>query len=272
MIEMGKYLRQSRLFDQKSGTSIIIPMDHSVEDAGYKELEDPRSLVAALVDAGVNGFILRRGLARFAAPAFAGRAGWVQRITGRSGMAHADIDQLVLASVEEALHNGADAVVPTFFLGGETERQHLPLLGKISDECNKLGIPLMAEVFPTGGPDAIPYDGPYSIEDMRIAVRIASEEGADMIKTWYTGDPSSFSKVVAYSTIPILIAGGPKARNDREVLEMVKGAMDGGAKGLTMGRKIWQSSNPPALVRAISMIVREGASVAHAMEALAVAR
>lgn len=267
---MGKTLRLGRLFDATSKTSIILPMDHGVEEPGYHELESPIELVTSLAGAGVNAFLMRRGLARFTAGAFAGRAGWVQRLTGRTGLSPGlETDQLVFASVEEALRNGADAVVPTFFLGPETEAEQLPQLGAIADECSKLGMPLLAEIFPVGGPDATPYDGPYTIEDMRVAVRVASEEGADLIKTWYTGDPESFRQVVDYSLVPVLIAGGPKARTERDVLDMVRGAMDGGAAGIAMGRKIWQSPDPAGMVRALAAIIRRGASVDEAHEALA---
>ena len=201
--------------------------------------------------------------------AFAGRAGWVQRLTARTGLSPGlENEQIVLASVEQALHSGADAVVPTFFIGGATEAVQLPLFGAIADECNRLAIPLLAEIFPLGGPDATPYDGPYTIDDMRVAVRVASEEGADLIKTWYTGDPSSFSQVIDYSLVPVLIAGGPKAETHRQVLEMVRGAMDAGAAGIAMGRKIWQSSDPPGMVRALAAIIRDGASVDDALEHL----
>jgi fructose-bisphosphate aldolase/2-amino-3,7-dideoxy-D-threo-hept-6-ulosonate synthase len=167
----------------------------------------------------------------------------------------------VFAGVEEALRNGADAVVPTFFIGPDTEHTALPQLGAIADECSRLGVPMLAEIFPQGGSQAVPYDGPYTVPDMRVAVRVASEEGADLIKTWYTGDPESFRQVVDYSLVPVLIAGGPKAENAREVLAMVRGAMDGGASGIAMGRKIWQSPDPAAMVRALAAVIRDGASV-----------
>jgi len=267
---MGKALRLGRLFDADSGTSIVLPMDHGVEEPGYHELERPAGLVASLAGAGVDAFLMRRGLASFAASAFAGRAGWVERLTARTGLSPGlDNEMLVVAGVAEALHNGADAVVPTFFLGPDTEAVQLPQLGAIADECNRLGMPLLAEIFPAGGPDAVPYDGPYTVDDMRVAVRVASEEGADFIKTWYTGDPASFRQVVDYSLVPVLIAGGPKARTERDVLEMVRGAMDGGAAGIAMGRKIWQSPDPAGMVRALAAIIRHGASVDEAQGLLA---
>ncbi len=266
---MGKTLRLGRLLDPDTNTSIVLPMDHGVEEAGYSELESPIELISGLAQAGVNAFLTRRGLAAYAMEAFAGRAGWVQRLTARTGLSPGlENEQIMLASVEQALHSGADAVVPTFFIGGATEAVQLPLFGAIADECNRLAIPLLAEIFPLGGPDATPYDGPYTIDDMRVAVRVASEEGADLIKTWYTGDPSSFSRVIDYSLVPVLIAGGPKAETHRHVLEMVRGAMDAGAAGIAMGRKIWQSSDPPGMVRALAAIIRDGASVDDALEHL----
>ena len=269
---MGKTLRLARLFDPESGTAVMLPMDHAIEEPDYTQLERPLELIESLARAGVNAFLLRRGLAAFAASAFAGRAGWVQRVTGRSGLsAERRSQQLVIASVEHALRDGADAVVPTFFIGPETETYLLPQLGAMADECSRLGIPLMAEVFPVGGPDAVPYNGPYTVDDLRMAVRVASEEGADVIKTWYTGDPESFRRVLDYSLVPVVVAGGPRADSERDVLEMVRGAMDAGAAGVAMGRKIWQSRDPVGLVRAVSAIIRQGASVDGAMGLLAAA-
>jgi fructose-bisphosphate aldolase / 2-amino-3,7-dideoxy-D-threo-hept-6-ulosonate synthase len=266
---IGKTLRLGRLFDADSGTSIILPMDHGIEEPGYGELERPTALVESLARAGVNGFLMRRGLAAFAATSFAGRAGWVQRLTGRTGLSPGlETEQLVFASVAEALHNGADAVVPTFFIGPDTEAIQVPKLGAIADECSRLGVPLLAEIFPVGKPGTVPYDGPYTVDEMRVAVRVASEEGADFIKTWYTGDSESFRRVIDYSLVPVLVAGGPKATNERDVLTMVRGAMDGGASGIAMGRKIWQSRNPAAMVTALAAIIRHGASVDEAADIL----
>src|SRR5215469_14770266 len=96
---IGKALRLARLFDADTGTSFVLPMDHANEEPDYAELERPYDLIASLARAGVNAFLMRRGLAEYSVGAFAGRAGWVQRITGRSGLSR-DLrnDQLVIAS------------------------------------------------------------------------------------------------------------------------------------------------------------------------------
>lgn len=265
VLDLGRYLRLRRLFDTATDTSIIVPMDHGIEESEHRELEDARALIASLADAGANGFLMRRGLARFAASSFAGKAGWVQRLTARTGLSDREAHELLVASVEEAERNGADAVVPTVFFGGETEDSHLPLLGHLADECSKFRMPLMVEVFPTGDATSTPFEGPYTVADMRIAVRTACEEGADLIKTWYTGDPESFSRVVAYSTVPVLVLGGPKGQGNRHVFELAKGAMEAGARGICIGRNIWKAADPPLYLRALAMIVREGKSVEDAL-------
>jgi class I fructose-bisphosphate aldolase len=92
--------------------------------------------------------------------------------------------------------------------------------------------------------------------------------GADIVKVNYTGKPESFREVVEGCFIPVVIAGGPKMSSDREILEMVKGAMEAGAGGASIGRNAFQHRNPTQIVRAISLIVHEGASVDKALKAL----
>lgn len=265
MTSVGKVLRLGQIFDQKTGTALIVPMDHPVEGY-YEQLEDPRGIIDQLIEAGASAFLLRRGTARLVAPVLAGRAGLILRTTIATGLRGKAIEQVFVTTVEEAVRLGAAAVCPTVYLGGETEPVDLEYLGLMADQCEAWGMPLMSEVFPLGGDDLIePGAGPYSLEDMQMCVRIAAEEGADFIKTWYSGDSASYQKVTRYSTVPIVIAGGPKVNTTREALEMVKGAMDAGCVGTSIGRNIWQHPDPAAMMRAMAKIVLAKASVDEAM-------
>jgi fructose-bisphosphate aldolase/2-amino-3,7-dideoxy-D-threo-hept-6-ulosonate synthase len=266
MSVLGHKLRLSRIIDPATSTSVIMPMDHAIEEPDFTELERPSELIRSFAQAGVDSFIMRRGMATFGAEQFGAEAGWIERMTGRTGFSQDHNEQLVLASVEQALANGACGVVPTFFLGEQTEGYQLTQLGRIADECAHLGMPLMTEIFPVGVAGTVAYDGPYSVEEMRIAVRVASEEGADVIKTYYTGDPESFARVVDYALAPVIVAGGQKTNNVREVFEMAHGAKAAGAVGIAMGRKVWQSPDPLATLAGLKRIIREDATVDHAME------
>ena len=103
---------------------------------------------------------------------------------------------------------------------------------------------------------------------LSLASRIAVELGADIVKTLYTGDSDSFRSVVDGCPVPVVIAGGPQVSNDKELLDMVKGAIDAGAVGISMGRNIFQHSNPEKITKAISNIIFDNSSVESAMEVL----
>ncbi|NNC24726.1 fructose-bisphosphate aldolase, partial [Salinisphaera sp. USBA-960] len=91
-------------------------------------------------------------------------------------------------------------------------------------------------------------------EALAHAVRLAEEVGADVVKTAYSGDPDSFGRVVEATRLPVVIAGGSRG-TDRETVEMVRGTMDAGAAGVSMGRSIFQHENPEAITRAVSAVI-----------------
>ncbi len=266
-MSLGKKLRMHRIFDFKTNTTLILPMDHAIE--GYfKQLEDPRPIIRQAVDAGANALLLRRGLAEFAASEYSGRAGLIYRITSAPSLGDFVTDQPFISSVEEAVRLGADAVVATVFIGSAKGPELMSSFGTIADACHKWGMPFCGEMMPIGGKNSVPYDGPYNLDEVRIAVRTGAEEGADFIKTYYTGDSDSFREIVKYSMVPVVIAGGPKVDSVKEVLQIVSDAIHAGAAGIAMGRKIWGSDNPASLVRALVKIIRERASIEEAMKEL----
>jgi DhnA family fructose-bisphosphate aldolase class Ia len=101
-------------------------------------------------------------------------------------------------------------------------------------------------------------------EKVAAAARVASETGADFIKTFYTGDKKSFKVVLDNCSVPVLILGGPKIDTDRAILELVHDAMDAGAAGITMGRNIWGHANIGGITAALSEIIHNDASVESA--------
>ncbi|MHA1751615.1 MAG: fructose-bisphosphate aldolase, partial [Candidatus Helarchaeota archaeon] len=107
---------------------------------------------------------------------------------------------------------------------------------------------------------------PYSPEILAHVVRLGAELGSDIIKTYYTGDPNTFEKVIEASFKPVIVAGGPKTETEQEFLEMIKGATDAGVSGVAIGRNVFSSNNPAAMVKAISSILYDNFSVKEALE------
>jgi fructose-bisphosphate aldolase/2-amino-3,7-dideoxy-D-threo-hept-6-ulosonate synthase len=105
----------------------------------------------------------------------------------------------------------------------------------------------------------------YDPEIVAHAARIGAEAGADIVKSVYTGDASSFKRVIKSCPVPIVIAGGPKANTDKEIIEMCFGAMEAGAIGVTFGRNIFQHKNPPAIVHALRSIILYGETPREAL-------
>jgi class I fructose-bisphosphate aldolase len=149
---------------------------------------------------------------------------------------------------------GADAVVAYLVVGyGEdwVEGKNLEILAKIRDEAEEYGLPFIVEpLFVEHGQDSVRQN-----EHVRYVSRLASEVGAHLLKVDYTGDKQGFRDVVRSSFAPILIRGGPKTNTDAEFLHMLSEALEAGAKGVTVGRNLWQNPDPAELARKIAGIV-----------------
>jgi class I fructose-bisphosphate aldolase len=92
--------------------------------------------------------------------------------------------------------------------------------------------------------------------------------GADIVKVSYTGSPETFREVTEGCSIPVVIAGGPKMSSDRDILEMVKGSIEAGGAGVSIGRNVFQHKNPTRMIMAFSAIINDGAGVEDALKIL----
>jgi len=136
--------------------------------------------------------------------------------------------------------------------------------GKVSYESRNWGIPLLAMMYPRGEKIKDEYD----VEVVKHAARVGCEMGADIVKVSYTGSPESFAKVVEGCTVPVVIAGGAKMDSDKDILEMVKGSIDAGGSGVSIGRNVFQHENPSRMVQAMASILFHNASVDDALKIL----
>ncbi|MEM2108381.1 MAG: 2-amino-3,7-dideoxy-D-threo-hept-6-ulosonate synthase, partial [Candidatus Bathyarchaeia archaeon] len=167
-------------------------------------------------------------------------------------------------TVREALRIGADAVSVHINVGAADEDKMLQKLGKVADECDVYGVPLLAMMYPRGPK----IQSEHAVEVVAHAARLGAELGADIIKTNYTGDIESFRTVVEGCPVPVIIAGGPKCKTDKEILQMAWESLNAGCAGLSIGRNVFQHENPTLMVKALSAIVHGGASVEEALKIL----
>ena len=146
------------------------------------------------------------------------------------------------------------------FVGAPYDYEMIQNLSKVALECEKYGMPLMAMMYPYGADNMLDPD------HLKHAARIGAELGADIVKTYYTGNPETFHEVTESCPVPIVMSGGPKADEPLDFLKMVKGAMDGGAMGVAVGRNVWQSRQPVNMLQAVNMVVHENAEPHTAFE------
>jgi len=256
----GRDIRLGRI--TRNGRIICVTMDHGVSSGPIKGLEAIGEAITKVEEGGATAILVHKGIIRSLHQPR--RIGLILHLSGSTSLGLTPNRKMQIASVEEAIRLGADAVSVHINVGGKEEPEMLSKLGRVSDRCDKWSYPCIAMMYPRGENIKNPHDP----EAVAHAARVGAELGADIVKTVYTGDPDSFRKVVKSCPVPIAIAGGPKTDTEREALEMVVGAMEAGAIGVTFGRNIFQHSNPTAMVRALSAIVMEKATVDEALEVL----
>ncbi|MCR4424949.1 MAG: 3-hydroxy-5-phosphonooxypentane-2,4-dione thiolase [Firmicutes bacterium] len=257
---LGKANRLSRIFRPDDGMSVMLALDHGMALGPIKGIEKPADTIAPLAPF-VDALMATKGvIARAFEPD--GRVGVVLRASGAATIAGPDLtNEGLTATVEEAIRLSADAVATSIFVGTPNERETIENLAHLAGECSRYDIPVLA-VTAVGKDREKQFDAKY----LALACRVATEHGADLVKTYFT--PEGFDSVVETCGVPIIIAGGPKLETEVDVLRLAKAAVGQGAKGIDMGRNVWQSPNPVLMVRALRAIIHEGATTEQATEIL----
>jgi len=269
---VGKTIRLRRIF-RDDGKTFVVTMDHGVDLGPVRGLEDFGATLKNVLGAKcqADAVLMNPSNIRRYYQEICGKAGIVARLDGATTIVGPDItDYRLFSSVEDALRAGSDAVCTMAFIGVEREAQNLEKIGKVAQECEKWGMPQIVEALPPGIVDY--YFKPEAErqwpnpEHICFAARSAAELGADVVKTYYTGDPETFKEVVRCCPAPIIVASGPGADDPKGLLRMVKEVMGAGAKGVIMGRNVWGYKDLEAMMYAIKGIVHQNAALEDALK------
>ncbi len=263
MITVGKSIRMERIMNRNTGKTVIVPMDHGATVGPIDGLIDISTAVNQVAEGGANAVIGHIGLPKYGHRHEGKDIGLVLHLSASTMLSTRPNRKVIVNTVENALRMGADGVSVHVNIGDEDEAEMLQDLGRIAVECNYWGMPLIAMMYPRGPQ----IKDEKALEVVKIAARVGAELGADFVKTNYTGDPESFAEVVAGCPAPVLIAGGSKLTT-KEMFETIEGAMQAGAKGLSIGRNVFQHKNPTLFVKAASAIVHDNLSAVEALEML----
>ena len=255
----GKKNRLARILNPTTGRGLIIAVDHGMALGPMTGIED-LGPVFAMLDDYADAWLMTKGIYTYVYEP-RGKTGIILRASGGATIVGPDITcEGVTASVEELLSLSADAVAFSTYIGSPNEHETLRNLSEIADECRRWEVPLVG-VTATGKEVKEKTQDPRFIA---LCARVAAEHGADIVKTYFTAE--DFDKVTAACPVPVAIAGGPKCETDEETLAMIRGALDGGAAGIVMGRNIWQSEQPVPLIRAVQALIHEDVSLDAAVK------
>jgi len=257
----GKEIRLERIMDRNTRKTVIVPMDHGVTNGPIEGLIDLGRAVDLVAEGGANAVLGHVGLALHGHRRSGRDIGLIMHISASTAIGPDPNDKVLVNTVRNAIRMGADAVSMHVNIGADSEARMLSDLGAISVECMEWGMPLLAMMYPRGRKIKDEHD----LGHVKLAARVAAELGADLVKTVYTGDPDSFREVTRGCPVPVVVAGGSRT-SDRATLELVEGAMQGGAAGISIGRNAFQHPHPDRFVRAAAGIVHRGCSVDEALE------
>jgi fructose-bisphosphate aldolase/2-amino-3,7-dideoxy-D-threo-hept-6-ulosonate synthase len=259
-LESGKKRRLKRILRDDNRT-VIVPMDHGVTIGPVTGIIDMQDIVNKLLLGGVDAVLVNRGVAK---SVDTGNAGLIVHLCGSTKHCPDPNSKVQICSVEDAVRLGADAVSVHINIGAKQEDRMLATLGNVACKCDDYGMPLLAMMYPRGPS----IKDQHAVDVVAHAARVGAELGADIVKTNYTGDTESFKKVVNGCHVPVIIAGGPKVETARDVLQMVSDSLKVGGAGVSIGRNVFQHENPTRMIKAISALVHQRASVSEAVKIL----
>jgi len=248
---IGKKIRLERILDRKSGNTVIVPLDHGVTVGPIEGLEDLAKTVDDVAAGGADAVLMHKGMVKWGHRGYGSDIGLIIHLSAGTCLGPDPNCKVLVGTVQEAVRLGADAVSIHVNVGAEDESQMLTDFGKITRDCDRYGIPLLAMMYPRGKDIKDGHDVKY----VKHVARLGAELGADLIKTVYTGDKKTFKDVVGGCPAPIVIAGGPKIDSEKSLLSMIEDAIDCGAHGVSIGRNVFQAADRVDIIRKICKIV-----------------
>ncbi|MFC7068022.1 2-amino-3,7-dideoxy-D-threo-hept-6-ulosonate synthase [Halobaculum lipolyticum] len=243
---------------------LMVPMDHGITLGAVKGLKDIEGTIDAVTRGGADAVLTQKGVAPRVHANLNG-AGYVVHLNASTVVGPESNDKRPTGTVKGAIRAGADAVSMHINVGSDYEPEQMTFLSELCETAGDYGVPVLAMAYARGA--NLEGDDPeHDAEYLGHAVRLAEECGADLVKTAYSGDSASFEHVCESTRLPVIIAGGSPV-GDLATLENVRGAMDAGAAGVSMGRTIFQHDDPEAMTRAVSAVVHEDADAEDALSA-----
>jgi 3-hydroxy-5-phosphonooxypentane-2,4-dione thiolase len=255
-LDWGMQSRLARIFRPVTKRTVMLAIDHGYFQGPTTGLERVDLNIVPLLPYA-DALMTTRGMVRSTIPPASGTP-VVLRASGGPSVLRDLSNEQIAVSMEDAARINASAVAVQVFIGGEFETQSVRNMTRLVDAGQRYGIPVLAV---TAVGKELTRDARY----LRLATRICAELGAHFVKTYYC--EKDFDTVAAACPVPLVMAGGKKLP-ELEALTMAYRAVEEGAAGVDMGRNIFQSHDPVAMIRAVGAVVHESAKPQAAYDQL----
>jgi putative autoinducer-2 (AI-2) aldolase len=253
-MDWGLQNRLSKIIKPQDNRALMLAVDHGYFLGPTEKLENPKNVIAPLLK-HCDSLMLTRGIQRTSVSATTDTP-MVLRVSGGSSIIGDDLSQEdITVSIEDAIRLNASALAMSIFVGSKYEYQTVVNLGKLVNEAARYGLPVLAVT-------AVGKDMGKDARYLSLACRMAAEQGAHIVKTYYC---DNFEKVVNSCPVPIIVAGGKKIP-ERDALQLTYNSIKAGAVGVDIGRNVWQSEHPVAMIRAVRGIVHGNSNVDQAFK------
>ena len=244
-LDWGMKNRLSRIFNPRSGRTVMLAIDHGYFQGPTTGLERIDLNILPLVPYA-DTLMLTRGILRSIVPPTTSNS-IVLRVSGGTSILKELSNEQIAVSIEESIRLNVCAMAVQVFIGGEFEKESIINMTKMVDIGTRYGIPTLAVT-------AVGKDMARDARYFRLATRICAELGAHYIKTYYIDE--GFETVAASCPVPLVMAGGKKIP-EPDALTMAYNAVQQGASGVDMGRNIFQSEDPVAMIQAVKAVVHD---------------
>jgi len=253
-LDWGMKNRLARVFNPATGGTVMLAIDHGYFQGPTTGLERIDLNIVPLIPY-CDALFCTRGILRTTIPPESQKP-MVLRASGGPSILKELSDEEIAMDIEDAVRLNAAGVGIQVFIGGQFETRSVHNMTKLVDRGVRYGVPIMAVT-------AVGREMVRDAKYFRLACRICAELGAHLVKTYYV--PDGFDTVTASCPVPIVMAGGKKLP-EIEALTMAYNAVQEGAAGVDMGRNIFQSEAPAAMVQAVRAVVHDRAKPHEALE------
>lgn len=252
--DWGMQNRLARIFRPSSARTVMLAIDHGYFQGPTTGLERIDLSIVPIAQ-HADALMLTRGILRSTIPP-THNGGVVMRASGGPSILRELSNERIAVDMEDAARMNVDAVAVQVFIGGEYETQSVENMTRLVDAGYRSGVPVL-------GVTAVGKELTRDARYLGLATRVCAELGAQVVKTYYVED--GFEQVTAGCPVPVVMAGGKKLP-ELDALDMAYRAVQEGAAGVDMGRNIFQSESPAAMIQAVSRVVHDDMRPADAYE------